>query len=139
MGMTTRRIAAFVVLPALMALVLAVAGCGGGGYGSNGSSSSATTSKATAAASSNPASPMAVQIKGFAFGPQTLTVKSGSKVTFTNEESTNHTATATGGGSFDTGTISPGASKTVTLDSPGTFAYVCSFHPFMHGTIRVTG
>ena len=139
MSMITRRIAAFATLSSVMALLLAVAGCGGGGYGSNGGSSSAATSNTTPAASSNAGSPMAVQIKGFAFGPQTLTVKSGSKVTFSNEDSTNHTATATGGGSFDTGTIAPGASKTVTLDSPGTFAYVCSFHPFMHGTVRVTG
>jgi plastocyanin len=138
MGMTTRRFAALALLPAAVALVVALAGCGGG-YGSSGSSPATAGKMSAAAGAGSASSTNAVEIKGFAFGPQTLTVKTGSKVTFTNGDSTNHTATATGGGSFDTGTIAPGAAKTVTFDSAGKFAYVCSFHPFMHGTIQVTG
>ena len=56
--------------------------------------------------------------------------------TFTNHDQTAHTATSQQLG-FDTGTINPGQSATVTLDKPGTYTYYCQFHPFMHGTIIV--
>ncbi len=50
----------------------------------------------------------------------------------------NHTATADDG-SFDTGTITPGASSAgVTFNTVGTFAYHCKIHAAMHGTIAVT-
>src|SRR5204862_250029 len=105
-----------------MVAALALSACGGG-YSSMSSSSATGAGKASmSVASGSSGSPAAVEIKDFAFGPATLTVKSGSKVTFRNSDSTNHTATATGGGGFDTGTIGPGSSKAVTLSSPGTFA-----------------
>jgi plastocyanin len=78
----------------------------------------------------------AVGIKNFAYAPPSLTVSKGTAVKFTNEDTTEHTATASGGG-FDTGSIAAGKTKSVTLDSSGTFNYVCTFHPFMHGTITV--
>ena len=138
--MRIRRTAAtFPLLLTAAAAALALSACGGD-YGSMSSSSPATAGKGSmSAASGAPGSPTAVKVKDFAYAPPTLTVAAGSKVAFTNDDSTNHTATATSGGGFDTGTIAPGATKTVTLGSPGTFAYVCSFHPFMHGTVRVTG
>jgi plastocyanin len=78
----------------------------------------------------------AVSIKNFAYAPPDLSVSKGSTVSFTNEDMTEHTATAAGGG-FDTGSIAAGKTKAVTLDDSGTFSYVCTFHPFMHGTITV--
>ena len=39
--------------------------------------------------------------------------------------------------SSDTGTLNPGDTKTVTFKAPGTIAYTCAIHPFMHGTIVV--
>jgi plastocyanin len=78
----------------------------------------------------------AVSIRDFAYAPADLNVSEGSTVQFTNEDSTEHTATAPGG-AFDTGPIGKGQTKSVTLEKPGTFSYVCSFHPFMHGTITV--
>jgi plastocyanin len=32
----------------------------------------------------------------------------------------------------------PGATFTTTFTTPGTFAYHCSIHPFIHGTVIVT-
>jgi plastocyanin len=40
--------------------------------------------------------------------------------------------------SWDTGTIEPGESATVTVEEAGTFAYHCSFHPSMTATITVS-
>jgi plastocyanin len=34
--------------------------------------------------------------------------------------------------------MSPGATFTTTFTTPGTFAYHCNIHPFMHGTVIVT-
>ncbi len=119
------------VASALAIAALAIAGCGSGG-GSSDSSSTAASGGASTGGS-------AVKIKGFAYSPPTLTVAKGTTVEFTNQDSTNHTATSKSGGAFDTGTIGQGESKAVTLEKPGSFAYFCSFHPFMQGTITVTG
>jgi plastocyanin len=113
---------------AAFAAAMALTACGGGSEGGSTNSGAASTTQASAGDS--------VAIKDFAYSPPDLTVSRGSAVRFTNQDSTNHTATASGG-AFDTGTIGKGQSKAVTLQSPGTFTYVCSFHPFMHGTITV--
>jgi plastocyanin len=108
---------------------LALTACGGSGSSSSTASTAASPPQASASGD-------AVSIKDFAYSPADLTVSKGTTIKFTNEDSTEHTATADGGG-FDTGTIEKGQTKTVTLDTPGTFTYVCSFHPFMHGTVHV--
>jgi plastocyanin len=58
-------------------------------------------------------------------------------VTWSNEDSVGHTVTANGG-AFGSGTIAPGTSFTRTFATAGTFAYHCSIHPSMTGTITVT-
>lgn len=78
-----------------------------------------------------------VTIVDFTFGPETLEIAAGTTVTFTNDDTTAHTATAEEG-AFDTGNIDPGTSATVTFDTPGTYTYVCSYHPAMTGVIVVT-
>ena len=78
----------------------------------------------------------AVSIQGFAFSPGSLTVSVGDTVTWTNGDGANHTATADDG-SFDTGTIASGASKSATFLSAGTFGYHCSIHRSMTATIVV--
>jgi plastocyanin len=82
------------------------------------------------------ASDHAVDIAGFAFSPQTITVAVGDTVTWTNADAQGHTATADDG-SFDTGTIARNTSKSVTFDTAGTFAYHCRIHPSMTATISV--
>lgn len=120
--------------PFACAACLFLAACGGGGGGSSAGSETTPMQSSAAAA---PASGDAVTIKDFAYSPPDLTVAKGTEVTFTNQDSTNHTATSTGQGAFDTGTIGQGQTKHVSLETPGTFSYVCSFHPFMHGSITV--
>jgi plastocyanin len=70
------------------------------------------------------------------FSPGTITVKTGTTITFKNSDNVAHTATADGG-SFDTGNIGAGASATVTFSSAGNFPYHCNYHSGMTGTVVV--
>jgi plastocyanin len=78
----------------------------------------------------------AVGIADFHFTPATLTIHVGDTVTWTNSGPSGHTATARDG-SFNTGQLSRGHSASHTFTAPGTYAYFCSIHPFMHGTVTV--
>jgi plastocyanin len=73
---------------------------------------------------------------GFCFSPAAATITLGAPVTWTNTTSASHTATADGG-AFDTSTVSPAQTATITFSTPGTYAYHCSIHPDMLGTIVV--
>ena len=77
-----------------------------------------------------------VTIENFAFDPADLTVSVGDTVTWTNDDSAAHTATADGG-SFDTGTIASGTAKSVTFSKAGTFTYHCTIHATMNGRVVV--
>ena len=79
-----------------------------------------------------------VAITNYAFEPDKLTVKAGTRITFTNHDSTAHTATADQGG-FGTGTIAPNHSRTITVKRAGSYPYHCLFHAFMTGSITVVG
>jgi plastocyanin len=78
----------------------------------------------------------AIVIKDFAFSPASVEVPAGTVITFDNQDTTAHTATATDG-SFDSGNLNPGESYSITLDKPGTYTYACTYHPNMKGTIVV--
>jgi plastocyanin len=77
-----------------------------------------------------------VTISGYAYQPTKITAAPGTKITFTNHDQTAHTATSKKTG-FDSGTIKPGKSATITVGKPGTYTYYCQFHAFMHATITV--
>jgi plastocyanin len=77
-----------------------------------------------------------VTITDFEFTPAEITIQVGDTVTWTNEGPTAHSATASDG-SFDTGIFSAGGSRSETFDRAGTFAYICTPHPNMTGTVVV--
>ena len=80
---------------------------------------------------------VAVEIKNFSFNPPEITVPVGGSVTWTNDDSTPHTATGLDREVLQSGAIKPGESFTQTFDTAGTFDYFCEFHPNMKGTIVV--
>ena len=122
--------------PAILAIALTL-GLGACGSSASSSSSATHTTAAVSAATARSASKLVhVAIKGFAFRPATITVAAGTKIDFTNGDATAHTATSTSPG-FDTGTVAPNASKTVTVTKAGTYSYYCQFHAFMKATIVV--
>ena len=85
---------------------------------------------------------VAVEIKGFAFVPATITISKGTTVIWTQKDSVTHTVTGTGFDSseisFDSGELSQGQTFSHTFNEVGTFNYGCLFHPSMSGQIIVT-
>lgn len=72
------------------------------------------------------------------YSPNPIRISVGSSVTWTNDHTLAHTATADSG-AWDSGTLAPGAtSSAITFNTPGTFAYHCRFHADMHGTLVVS-
>lgn len=61
------------------------------------------------------------------FTPKTVTINAGDTVTWINEGSMAHTATADNG-QFTSGSIAPGQQFTASFTQAGTYAYHCQFH-----------
>ena len=81
--------------------------------------------------------PSGAQSKGSsAYAPNPITVAAGTAVTWTNNDSTAHTATGDNG-AFDSGTIPAGGSFSFTFQTRGTFPYHCTFHRGMVGSVVV--
>ena len=82
-----------------------------------------------------------------AFSPRELTVPVGTTVRWVNGDAMLHSVTSgesdgtvgTPDGRFDSGFLEPGDAFTFTFTEPGTYRYFCLPHPFMTGTITVTG
>ncbi len=72
------------------------------------------------------------------FTPNPIQIKVGDSVTWMNSGSITHTSTSDTG-AWDTGPIASGAtSSAVSFNTAGTFAYHCSIHPSMTGTVIVS-
>lgn len=139
---------------AIIAVVVAIVVLVGGGallvanHNSNKSNSTSSTSgmnmpesQSSNSSSSNntPTATNSVTIQNFAFSPADITVKKGTTVTWTNQDSTPHTVTETDGKTGpSSGDITKGNHYSFTFDTAGTFQYHCSIHPNMTGTVTVT-
>jgi len=78
-----------------------------------------------------------IEIKDFAFNPQTITVKSGEKVTWTNRDEEPHTIVSVEKQFKKSSALDTDQTFTITAGAPGTYTYFCSVHPKMTGTIIV--
>ena len=88
-------------------------------------------------ASSNGAGQNKIEIKDFAFNPQTLTVKSGEKITWINRDEEPHTVVSVEKQFKKSSALDTDQEFTITVGAPGTYTYYCSVHPKMTGTIVV--
>lgn len=84
------------------------------------------------------AKPAMVNIEGFQFQPDNVTIKKGGKVTFINKDSTPHTVSPDEGIKFaGTGRLDQNAPQTLVFDTVGKQNYHCEIHPSMQGKINV--
>jgi plastocyanin len=137
------------LLLALVALAVVAAGCGGGDD-DNGDSGNGG---GNAPAAEEPAAPTAeddgggsggtgpgtqVSMKDIKFNPGSVTIKAGGKVTWTNDDSVGHDVTGDDFESGSPGGIEGGSTFSHTFKKAGTYNYVCSVHPGMKGTVKVS-
>jgi plastocyanin len=78
-----------------------------------------------------------VSIKGFDYSPRRLVVSRGTKVTWTDRDSTNHTVMFRDHRVRGIDNLHAGERRTVRFTRRGRFRYVCEFHPNMHGVVIV--
>ena len=78
-----------------------------------------------------------IEIKDFAFNPQTITVKSGQTITWINRDEEPHTVVSVEKQFKKSTALDTDQEFTITAGAPGTYTYFCSVHPKMTGTIIV--
>ena len=79
----------------------------------------------------------AVSIDNFTFTPQSLTVKAGTTVTWTNKDDIPHGIAATNNAFKRSPALDTDDSYSFTFTTPGSYQYFCYIHPHMTGTIVV--
>jgi plastocyanin len=107
-------------------------GCGGGSATQAPATGSAATAAAATCGGSGGTPVAAADIK---FNPNSVTVAPGGTVTWTNGDQVPHTVTFTSGP--DCGQFAGGATVSATFPAAGTYAYKCTIHSSMTGTVVV--
>lgn len=87
-------------------------------------------------ASPSTAADTTVTVADMRFSPATVTVALGDSVVWSFQDSVAHTSTSNQG-FWNSGPKSSGESFSRSFVSAGTFAYRCSIHPMMHGSVKV--
>lgn len=97
-------------------------------------------SRETAVPTSRPATPAQplVEAVDYGYSPAQLTIKLGETVMFVNDGNDGHDVTGSGpGGDWRSGPLAPSERYSRPFELPGTYTYVCTFHPEMRGRITV--
>ena len=117
---------------AIMMGIFLVAGCttqspggsqNGGGNGGGGTGGGQTHS---------------VDINNFAFSPADLSIHAGDTVVWTNSDSAPHTITSDSGSEVSSSQLATGQTYSHTFSTAGTYAYHCTLHTSMKGTVTVS-
>jgi plastocyanin len=119
----------------MAAVVVVAVGACGGGTKDNGAKAPTTANSGAVAGGDG-----AVSIVNFEFRPQKLTVKAGTKVTWTNQDTAVHSIK-------DTSPLATPVSKdlakgdtfSISYDKAGSYSYICGIHNYMTGSVEVTG
>jgi plastocyanin len=146
----TARLGIGVAGTALALTALAACGSSNSSTSTSGASSMPSMSSSTSGASgmsgmSSPSSMSSSDMQGMA----TITIKSykytgtttvapGTTVMVTNQDSVAHTVTADQGSAFDVTVPAGGMVHFTAPTKPGTYAYHCTYHAEMHGTLTVS-
>ena len=131
------------ILVLVTAAALVAAGCagddGGGGEGQAAVVPAAASSSSSRASASGDTDADDVRIADFAFDPRTITAKVGQTVKWEHRDAgVTHTVTALDK-AFDSGDLEKGEEFSHRFPAAGTFAYRCTIHTDMRGTVKVDG
>ena len=119
-------------LAVALGVVLILSGCGGDG------GSKAADRKAAERDEAEVRGGTPVAITNFMYEPQEIQVTPGTKVTWTNKDSARHNVQDLSDLDIPISTdLYEGYTFSITDRKPGTYAYNCSLHPFMTGTVKV--
>ena len=88
------------------------------------------------AVSAAAASPATVKIDNFAFAPATLTITTGTTVTWKNDDDSPHRI-GDKNGTFKSAALDTDDTYSHTFAAPGEYPYICTIHPYMAGKIIV--
>jgi plastocyanin len=110
-----------------VALALIGTGCGGSSSSPSNPTPSGTPVSIVAGSST---------LTTTAYNPNPVTIQRGGTVTWVNNDNTAHTSTSNTN-LWNSPTIAPGASFSMTFANAGTFPYHCTIHPGMVGTVTV--
>jgi amicyanin len=138
-----RRVAALAVAGAAT-----LGGCSTGASGGLAAPPRTTAAPTTAASATSitgtggsiapaPAATANVDIVNFKFTPAAVTVKAGTTLVWTNTDAIAHSVNFTTE-AINSAVLNQKNQFSHTFTAPGTYAYICSIHPFMHGTVTVT-
>ena len=131
-------IAALLVVGIFVALYAGGGGGGGGIYGAGSSMKGMQMASSSRGQQSAPVATTNVGIRNFGFTPAAITVKVGSTVVWTNDDSVDHTVTFDGN-AISSANLGKNDTFSHTFTVPGTYNYICTIHPFMHGSVIVSG
>lgn len=136
----------FLIVPAVVFAVAALAACGSSSGSKSGGSSggspygggSSSSGSSTSSASGGTGTPVALGAKDFSFSPTSLSIPAGgATIKITNTGSVEHNLTIEG--TKVSKDAEAGGSATATVDlTAGTYSFHCKYHPTqMKGTITV--
>lgn len=119
------RLAALLCAPTIL---LALAGCGGG-----------DSDEASSTPPPLQSGQVTVDMKNTEFVPRDVRVKTGTEITWVNQDSIDHNAVADDEQNEipKSELFGKGKSYSVAFEKPGKIKYVCTIHPGMEGTIEV--
>jgi plastocyanin len=83
-----------------------------------------------------PGQTVQISIENFSFVPAAVNITAGTTVTWKNNDSATHTIVSDTG-VFKSGDLATGGTYSYTFSNKGTFAYHCSIHSSMKGTVIV--
>ncbi len=78
-----------------------------------------------------------MNMQDFAYQMANIQLRAGTSVTWTNQDSAPHSVTFKNG-MKDSGLLYQGQSFSYTFNTPGTYQYYCTVHPYMVATVIVT-
>jgi plastocyanin len=84
-----------------------------------------------------PGSATEVKIDNFSFGPATITIPSGTTVTWTNNDDVPHVVSSDDNKMFKSKALDTDDRFSFTFTKPGTYNYYCAIHPKMTAKIVV--